>query len=120
MISLRPNYFVFIGYFKSGGREGVRANPLNPVWIRHSVARRIDVVLWFCVCLVLHIIVRCQTAHILKPYLLVSKNIATKIENVVFFEFSGCFKGLGFFSYKELFVIGEGLLNIKSFGHIQS
>ena len=37
LVSLRPNYFIFIGYLKpggggGGGGGGVRANPL---WIRH-------------------------------------------------------------------------------------
>ena len=31
LVSLRPNYFIFIGYFKTGGREGVRVSPLNPL-----------------------------------------------------------------------------------------
>ena len=51
LVSLRPNYFIFVGYFKTGGREGVPANfifvgyfkmggregvpanRLNPLWI---------------------------------------------------------------------------------------
>ena len=32
--STRPNYFIFIGYLKSGKGEGVRANTLNPLCIR--------------------------------------------------------------------------------------
>ena len=28
----RPNYFIFIGYLKTGGAQ---VNPLSPVWIRH-------------------------------------------------------------------------------------
>ena len=32
---MRPNYFIFIGYLKMGGVEGVRVSPLNPLWIRH-------------------------------------------------------------------------------------
>ena len=34
MVSLRLNYFIFVGYLKTGDREGVRAIPLNPLWIR--------------------------------------------------------------------------------------
>ena len=37
LVSLRPNYIIFIGYLKPGrgrGREGVRVNPLNPLTIR--------------------------------------------------------------------------------------
>ena len=34
LVSLRPTYFTFIGYFKRGGSDGVRANPLKPFWIR--------------------------------------------------------------------------------------
>ena len=35
LVSLRPNYFIFIGYFlKNGGRGGVRT-PWNPIWTRH-------------------------------------------------------------------------------------
>ena len=40
-IPLRPNYFIFIGYTRTGGGgggggagRGVRADPLNPLWIR--------------------------------------------------------------------------------------
>ena len=29
LVSLRPNYFIFIGYLKTGDMEGVRAKPLN-------------------------------------------------------------------------------------------
>ena len=29
LVSLRPNYFIFIGYLKMGGRVG------NSLWIRH-------------------------------------------------------------------------------------
>ena len=32
LVSVRPNYFIFIGYLKTRDREGVRANSL---WIRH-------------------------------------------------------------------------------------
>ena len=35
LVSLRQNNFIFIGYLKTGGREGVHVNPLNPLWIRH-------------------------------------------------------------------------------------
>ena len=35
LVSLRPNYFIFVGYFKMGAGEGARANGLNPVWICH-------------------------------------------------------------------------------------
>ena len=35
LVSLRPNYFIFIGYLKTGARRGVQANPLNRLWIRH-------------------------------------------------------------------------------------
>ena len=34
-MALRPNHFIFIGYLKNGGGKGVRANPPNPLWIRH-------------------------------------------------------------------------------------
>ena len=34
LVSLRPNYFNFIGYLKSGG-EGGSTNLQNPLWIRH-------------------------------------------------------------------------------------
>ena len=27
LVSLRPNYYIFIGHLKTGGREGIRANP---------------------------------------------------------------------------------------------
>ena len=37
LVTVRPNYFIFVGYFKTGGREGVQANPLNPLWISHWV-----------------------------------------------------------------------------------
>ena len=30
LVSLRPNYFIFIGYLKTGGGGGARANPLTP------------------------------------------------------------------------------------------
>ena len=30
LVSPRPNYFIFMGYFKTRGREGIQANPLNP------------------------------------------------------------------------------------------
>ena len=32
LVSLRPNYFIFIGYLKMGAGRGVRVNPL---WISH-------------------------------------------------------------------------------------
>ena len=36
LVSLRPNYLIFIGYFKTGGgKGGVCSNPLSPLWIRH-------------------------------------------------------------------------------------
>ena len=35
LVSPRPNYFIFIGFMKTGRGKGVRANPLNPLWIRH-------------------------------------------------------------------------------------
>ena len=31
MVSLRPNYFISIGYLKTGAGRGVRLNPLNPL-----------------------------------------------------------------------------------------
>ena len=31
IVSLRPNYFIFIGYLKSGGREGGSLEPLEPM-----------------------------------------------------------------------------------------
>ena len=34
---VRPNYFIIIGYFKMGAWRGVRANRLNPLWIRHWI-----------------------------------------------------------------------------------
>ena len=41
LVSLRPNYTIFIEHLKTGGggggREGVRANSLNPLWIRHCL-----------------------------------------------------------------------------------
>ena len=30
LVSRRPSYFIFIGYLKTGDREGVRANPRTP------------------------------------------------------------------------------------------
>ena len=38
LVSLRPNYFLFIGYLKMWGGEGVRANHLNPLWICHCIS----------------------------------------------------------------------------------
>ena len=38
LVSLRPNYFIFIGYWKTGGREGFRVNPLN-LLIRHNTTK---------------------------------------------------------------------------------
>ena len=35
LVSLRPNYFIFIGYLNTGGGEGGSSKPLNPLWIRH-------------------------------------------------------------------------------------
>ena len=35
LVSLRPNYFIFIGYLKTGDGEGVQANPLDPLWVRN-------------------------------------------------------------------------------------
>ena len=36
LVSRRQNYFIFIGYLKTGvGEAGVQANPLNPILIRH-------------------------------------------------------------------------------------
>ena len=35
LVSLRPNYFIFMGYLKTGDGEGVLANHLNPLWIFH-------------------------------------------------------------------------------------
>ena len=38
LVSLRPNYFIFIGYLKTGGGgggEGVQAITLNPLWVCH-------------------------------------------------------------------------------------
>ena len=37
LVPSRPTYFIFIGYLKTGGMEGVRANPMNPNWIRHCL-----------------------------------------------------------------------------------
>ena len=34
---VRPNYFIFMGYLKTGGGEGVRAKLLNTLWIRHCL-----------------------------------------------------------------------------------
>ena len=34
-LSLRPNYFIFMGYFKTGGGEESSIDPLSPLWIRH-------------------------------------------------------------------------------------
>ena len=36
MVSPMPSYSILIGYFITGwggGREGIRLNPLNPLWI---------------------------------------------------------------------------------------
>ena len=35
LASLRPNYFIFIGYLKT--EVGWLCEPLNPLWIRHSL-----------------------------------------------------------------------------------
>ena len=37
LVSLRPNYFIFIGYLKTGGGawRGFKWTSLNPLWIRH-------------------------------------------------------------------------------------
>ena len=37
LVSLRPNYFIFIGYFKTGVGREVQVNPLNPLWICHCI-----------------------------------------------------------------------------------
>ena len=37
LVSLRPNYFIYLGYLKMGDGEGVRVNPLNPLFIRHCI-----------------------------------------------------------------------------------
>ena len=37
LVPSRPTYFILIGYLKTGGMEGVRANPMNPNWIRHCL-----------------------------------------------------------------------------------
>ena len=34
-MKMRPNYFIFIGYLKTGGREFKRTP--EPLWIRYSV-----------------------------------------------------------------------------------
>ena len=41
LASLRPNYYLFIGYLKLGTRKGVWANPLNLLWICQWVRCRI-------------------------------------------------------------------------------
>ena len=35
LVSLRPNYFIFIGYLKTRGGQGCSSQHLNPLWIRH-------------------------------------------------------------------------------------
>ena len=35
LVSLRPNYFICVGYLKTGTGVGVQANPLIPLWICH-------------------------------------------------------------------------------------
>ena len=42
------NYYIFIGYLKMGGMEEVRANTLNPNWIRHCLYRHP------CTCMLMH------------------------------------------------------------------
>ena len=41
LVPSSPTYFIFIGYLKTGGggggMKGVRANPMNPNWIRHCL-----------------------------------------------------------------------------------
>ena len=37
LVPSKPTYFIFIEYLKTGGMEGVRANPMNPIWIRHCL-----------------------------------------------------------------------------------
>ena len=37
LVPSSPTYFIFIGYLKTGGMEGVRANPMKPNWIRHCL-----------------------------------------------------------------------------------
>ena len=37
LVPSKPTYFIFIGYLKTGSMEGVRANPINPNWIRHCL-----------------------------------------------------------------------------------
>ena len=37
LVPSSPAYFIFIGYLKTGGMEGVRANPMKPNWIRHCL-----------------------------------------------------------------------------------
>ena len=38
--SLRPNYFIFIGYLKRRGRDGVQVEPLNLLWPATDAAVR--------------------------------------------------------------------------------
>ena len=35
LVSMKPNYFIFIRYSKMLAGKGVQANPLTPLWIRH-------------------------------------------------------------------------------------
>ena len=35
LVSVRPNYFIYIEYLKNGGGGGVARSPLNPLWILH-------------------------------------------------------------------------------------
>ena len=37
LVPSSPTYFIFIGYLKTGGMEGVRANPMKSNWIRHCL-----------------------------------------------------------------------------------
>ena len=37
LVPSKPTYFIFIGYLKTRGMEGFRANPINPNWIRHCL-----------------------------------------------------------------------------------
>ena len=64
---LRPNYFIFIGYFKTGGGEGVQAPPPpNLLRIRHcfstaiiSLRKRELVVFFGCILVVVRVPVTC-------------------------------------------------------------
>ena len=49
LVSVRPNYFIFMGYFFKKGVVG-SSEPLNPLWIRHCIMKitkeRIIASLW--------------------------------------------------------------------------